>query len=142
MYWVDDIKLAQRKGVKFYQTRSNAIILNDTFLVYCIPKAIMMGSGEVIYEKSTCVTSTSSKDFLQRQLDEKNWVQKLLEVEKTPNEPNQRPKIQMLEQADLLCQSKQSGSSVQEIENVANLTAKAPMKEKGDLFSICVPVSV
>ena len=29
-----------------------------------------------------------------------------------------------------------------EWENVSNLTAKAPMKEQGDLFSSCVPVSV
>ena len=36
----------------------------------------------------------------------------------------------------------QSGSSVQEIENVSNLAAKAPLKEQGDLFSSCVPVSV
>ena len=36
----------------------------------------------------------------------------------------------------------QSGSRVQEIENVSNLTAEAPMKEQGDLFSGCVPVSV
>ena len=32
VYWVD-IKLAQKKGFKFYQTRSNAIILYDTLLV-------------------------------------------------------------------------------------------------------------
>ena len=50
VYWVD-IKLAQMKGFKFYQTRSNAIILYDTLPAYCIPKAIMMRSGEVIYEK-------------------------------------------------------------------------------------------
>ena len=36
----------------------------------------------------------------------------------------------------------QSGSSVQEIENVSDVTAKAPMKEQSDLFSSCVPVSV
>ena len=36
----------------------------------------------------------------------------------------------------------QSGSSVQEMQNVSNLAAKAPMKEQGDLFSSCVPVSV
>ena len=35
----------------------------------------------------------------------------------------------------------QSGSSVQETENVSNLTAKAPMKEQGDLFSSCVSAS-
>ena len=37
---------------------------------------------------------------------------------------------------------KQSCSSVNEIENVFYVTAKAPMKEQGDLFSSCVPVSV
>ena len=50
MYWVD-IQLAQRKGFKFYQTRSNAIIFYDTLPAYCIPKAIMMEYGEIIYEK-------------------------------------------------------------------------------------------
>ena len=50
MYWVD-IKLAQQKGFKFYETRSNAIILYDTLPAYCIPKAIMMETGEIIYEK-------------------------------------------------------------------------------------------
>ena len=50
VYWVD-IKLAQKKGLKFYQTRSNAVILHDTPPAYCIPKAIMIESGEVIYEK-------------------------------------------------------------------------------------------
>ena len=50
VYWVD-IKLAKQKGFKFHQTRSNAIILHDTLPAYCIPKAIMMGTGEIIYEK-------------------------------------------------------------------------------------------
>ena len=40
VYWVD-IKLAQKKGLKFYQTRSNAIIiLYNTLPASCIPKAI------------------------------------------------------------------------------------------------------
>ena len=46
-----DIKLVRQKGFKFYQTRSNAIILYDTLSAYCIPKAIVMETGEVIYEK-------------------------------------------------------------------------------------------
>ena len=50
MYWVD-IQLAQRKGLKFHQTRSNAIILNDTLPAYCIPKVVVVEPGEVIYEK-------------------------------------------------------------------------------------------
>ena len=48
--WVD-IKLAQKKGFKFYQTRSNAIILYATLPAYCIPKAMMTGTGEITYEK-------------------------------------------------------------------------------------------
>ena len=50
VYWVD-IKLAQQKGFKFYQTRSNAIILYDTLPAYCIPQAIKMETEEIIYEK-------------------------------------------------------------------------------------------
>ena len=47
VYWVD----IQRKGLKSYQTRSNAIILYDTLPAYCIPKVVVMESGEIIYEK-------------------------------------------------------------------------------------------
>ena len=50
VYWVD-IQLAQRKGLKFYQTRSNAIILYDTLPAFCIPKVVVMESGEIICEK-------------------------------------------------------------------------------------------
>ena len=50
VYWVD-IHLALKKGLKFYQTRSNAIILHETLPTYCIPKVVRMESGEVIYEK-------------------------------------------------------------------------------------------
>ena len=45
------IKLAQQKGFNYYQTRSNAIILYNTLPAYCIPKAIMMETGEILYEK-------------------------------------------------------------------------------------------
>ena len=50
MYWVD-VNLAVNKGLKFYQTRSNAIILQETLPAYCIPKVVRMETGEVIYEK-------------------------------------------------------------------------------------------
>ena len=50
VYWVD-IKHAQKKGLKFYQTRSNAAILYNTLPAYCIPKAVRMETGAVIYEK-------------------------------------------------------------------------------------------
>ena len=50
VYWVD-IQLAQRKGLKFYQTRCNAIILYDTLPAYCISKRVVMESEEIIYPK-------------------------------------------------------------------------------------------
>ena len=48
VYWVD-INLAMKKGLKFYQTRSNAIILPVP--AYCIAKDVRMETGEVIYEE-------------------------------------------------------------------------------------------
>ena len=50
VYWVD-INLAMRKGLKFYQTRSNAFILHETLPACCVPKVVGMETGEVIYEK-------------------------------------------------------------------------------------------
>ena len=49
VFWVD-IDLAIQEGLTFYQTRSNAIILQGTFPAYCIPKSCE--TGEVLYEKS------------------------------------------------------------------------------------------
>ena len=39
VFWVD-VNLAIRKGLTFYQTRSNAIILQETLPAYCIPKKL------------------------------------------------------------------------------------------------------
>ena len=51
VYWVD-IQLAQRKGLKFYETRSNAIIFYDTLpAAESISKAIVMKSEEIKYQK-------------------------------------------------------------------------------------------
>ena len=50
VYWVD-IKLAQKKGLKFYQTRSNAIIFQETLPACCIPKVVWIKTGEVLHEK-------------------------------------------------------------------------------------------
>ena len=50
VHWVD-IQLALRNGLKFYQTRSNAIIFYDTLPACCISKAIVMKSEEIIYQK-------------------------------------------------------------------------------------------
>ena len=51
VFWVD-INLAIQKGLTFYQTRSNAIILQGILPAYCIPKVVRLKTAEVLYEKS------------------------------------------------------------------------------------------
>ena len=51
VYWVD-IDLAIRKGLTFYQTRSNAIIFQGTLPAYSILKVVRFKTGEVLYEKA------------------------------------------------------------------------------------------
>ena len=50
VYWVD-INLALKKRLKFYQIRSNAVILHETLPACCIPKVVRMEIGDVINEK-------------------------------------------------------------------------------------------
>ena len=135
VYWVD-ITLAQKKGLKLCQTRSNAIILYDTLPAYCIPKAIMMETGEVIYEKVYASPLPRPKISFKD-----NWIKELgSEVAGGGKDsPQTQPKTQnpIVKSGRPVLSEQQSGSSVQEIDNVSNVTAKAPMKEQG-----CVPVSV
>ena len=39
-----------KKGLQFYQTRSNAIILQETLPAYCFPKVVRMKIGEVLHD--------------------------------------------------------------------------------------------
>ena len=132
-----DIKHAQKKGFKIERNHPS---WHAPSLLY--PEGYHDGNWRNHKRESICVTSTSSEDFLQRTSGWKNWFQKLLEAARTPNESNQRPKNQIVRTGRPVLSEQQSGSSVQEIENVSNLAAKAPIKEHGDLLSSCVPVSV
>ena len=58
MYWVD-IKLEQKKGLKFYQTRSNAIILYNTLTAFCFPDSHHDEIWRGHARESICVTSIS-----------------------------------------------------------------------------------
>ena len=140
VYWVD-INLALRKGLKFFQTRSNAIILHETLPAYCIPKAIMMETGEIIHEKVYTSPRPPPKISF-----EDNWMKELGSEVAGGSEDSQQtqPKTKnpIVRTGRSVLSGQQSGSSVLEIENVANLIVKAPKKEQGDLFSSCVPVSV
>ena len=50
VFWVD-IDLGIREGLMFYQTRSNAIILQGTLPAHCIVKVERLKNGEKSYER-------------------------------------------------------------------------------------------
>ena len=113
VYWVD-IRLAQKKGLKFYQTRSNAIILYNTLPAYCVPKAIKMETGEIIYEKVYESPRPPPKISLRN-----NWMKELgSEVARQagssqPTQPNPNP----IHRTGRLVETEQtSRSSAQEID--------------------------
>ena len=114
VYWVD-IKLAQKKGLKFYQTRSNAIILHETLPAYCIPKVVRMENGEVIYEKVYESPRLPPKISLRN-----DWLKELgSEVARQagvnqPTQPNPNPDVDRTEEPVVTEQT--SRSSAQEID--------------------------
>ena len=104
----------------------------------CIPHDVATGeidleSREEIAGRVVSVQRTPHRRFPLKTSGWKNWVQKLLEVVKTPN---QRPKIQLLEQGDLFWQSNHPDRVLRKSTNVSYLAAKAPMKERGGLFPV------
>ena len=87
VYWVD-INLARKKGLKFYQTRSNAIILHETLPAYCIPKVVRMETQEIIYEKVYASPRPPPKISLKH-----DWMKEL------GSEVAQRPDGQVVQQS-------------------------------------------
>ena len=51
-YYFGDINLSIQQVLAFYDTRSNAIILQGTLPAYCIPEVVRLKTGEVLHEKS------------------------------------------------------------------------------------------
>ena len=51
VYWCN-LRVAHRKGLPFYQTRSNAIILHNTLLTVCIEKVEIKKSGQELCSKT------------------------------------------------------------------------------------------
>ena len=54
VYWLN-VRVAQSKGLQFYQTWSNAIILYNTLPAVCIGKVVIRKSGEELHKK--CIQS-------------------------------------------------------------------------------------
>ena len=50
VFWVD-IDLGIKEGLAFYQTRSNAIVLQGTLPDHCISRVERLKNGEVLYER-------------------------------------------------------------------------------------------
>ena len=51
VFWVDIDLGVIKEGLRFYQTRSNAIILQGTLPAHCIVKVERLKSGEMLYER-------------------------------------------------------------------------------------------
>ena len=67
--WVD-IDLGIKEGLVFYQTRSNAIILQGTLPAHCIVKVERLKSGEKLYERQYLSPRPPPKIFWKHDL---NW---------------------------------------------------------------------
>ena len=120
VYWVD-INLALKKGLKFYQTRSNAIILHETLPAYCIPKVVRMETGEVIYEKEYASTRPPPKISLnhdwKRELgseDAQRPEDKSCNNSKVPNQTNQLQTQIMIERSNPLLEPIEWGNPLLE----------------------------
>ena len=138
VYWVD-IKLAQKKGFKFYQTRSNAIILYDTLPAYCIPKAIMMVI-EIMYEKENGSLRPPPKISLKD-----HWMKELGSEVAGGGEDSQQtpPKTQnpVVRTGRLVKSEQPSGSSAQKIDKRVLFDCESTSVRTGRLvFQLCASV--
>ena len=98
VYWVD-INLAIRKGLTFYQTRSNAIILQGTLPASCIPKVVRLKMEKSLYEKSYMSPRPEGKFHWVLQLinNQKEKLfdsheEKFLNTQRSPNKTQPIPK--------------------------------------------------
>ena len=70
VFWVD-IDLGIKEGLVFYQTRSNAIILQGTLPAHCIVKVERLKTGEKLYERQYLSPRPPPKISLKHDL---NWT--------------------------------------------------------------------
>ena len=140
VYWVD-IKLAQKKGFEFYQSRSNAIIVYDTLPAYCIPKAIMMETGEIIYEKVYASPPPPPKISFKD-----NWMKELGSEVAGGSENSQQTqpntKNPIVSTVRPLKSEQPSGSSVHEIDKRILFGCESTNVRTERHVNSCVPVSV
>ena len=139
MYWVE-IKLAQQKGFKFYQTRSKAIIFCITLPANCILKGIMM-AGEIMHEKVYASPRAPPKISF-----EDNWMEELdSEVARSGEDSQQiqpKSKTQLSRTVRLFNSEQPSGSITQGIDRGVLFGFESTNVRTVRLVNSCVPVSV
>ena len=86
VYW-DDIKLAQRKGLKFYQTRSNAVISTIHSQLIVSRKQLWWNLKKSLTRKCMCHLDHRRR-FLTKIIGRVIWILLLHEAVKTSNESN------------------------------------------------------
>ena len=133
-------KFAQLKGFKFYQTRSNAIILYDTLPAYCIPKAIKMETGEIIEEKVYALPRSPPKFSFKD-----NWMKELgseVAGHGESSQPIQPKTTNPIHRTGRLVSTEQpSSSSAQEIDKRFVRGCESTNERTGPLVYNCVTVS-
>ena len=102
VFWVD-IDLGIREGLMFYQTRSNAIILQGNLPAHCIVRAERLRNGEKLYERQYLSPRPPPKISLKHYL---NWIRGNDELGSTVE---QQPVGKLVQQS--LGETLQSGSS-------------------------------
>ena len=143
MVYCVDLQLAQQKGFKFSQTRSNAIIFYHTLPAYCIPKVVMMGSGEIKNEKVFAslwpLSEISSKDNSMQELGS----QVARHGENSQQTQTKPPTTNLSVRIGRLVSTEQpSSSSVQEIDTHFSIVCESTIARTWRLVYNCVPVSV
>ena len=130
------------EGLKFYQTRSNAIILHETLPAYRIPKAIKMETVEIIYEKVYASPRPPPKISCKD-----NWMQELGSEVAGHGENSQQTQTQPKTTNPIagtgrpVLAEQQSVSSAQEIDKRV-LDCESTNERTGRPVCCCVPVSV
>ena len=91
VFWVD-IYLAIRKGLTFYQTRSNAIILQGILPAYCIPKVVRLKLEKSYMKKHLCHLDLHQRSHYVT-IGQRNCVRKLIDNQKEKLFDNQEEKL-------------------------------------------------
>ena len=67
MYWCN-LRVAQSKGLQFYQTRSNATILYNTLPAVCIEKVVIRKSGQEFVQQNVSVSYCTAMNCTEAEL--------------------------------------------------------------------------